>query len=87
MGQRCSLAANESSSREDGMREFQVILLAIGMGLLPQERKVEPTWLYRDVSALPEQQIDLSSESCHYTAIFGEGDAESKVPKSVARFG
>ena len=68
------------------MREFQVMLLAIGMALLPQERKVEPTWLYRDVSALPEQQIDLSSESCHYTAIFGEGDAESKVPKSVARF-
>ena len=69
------------------MREFQVMLLAIGMALLPQERKVEPTWLYRDVSALPEQQIDLSSESCHYTAILGEGDAESKVPKSVARFG
>ncbi|HEY1472143.1 MAG TPA: cupin domain-containing protein [Candidatus Acidoferrum sp.] len=74
------------------MREFQVMLLAIGMALLPQallpqERKVEPTWLYRDVAVLPERQIDLSSESCHYTAIFGEGDAESKVPKSVARFG
>jgi mannose-6-phosphate isomerase-like protein (cupin superfamily) len=69
------------------MREFQVMLLAIGMALLPEERKVEPTWLYRDVSALPEQQIDLSSESCHYTAILGEGDAESKVPRSVARFG
>lgn len=74
------------------MREFQVMVLAIGMtllpqALLPQERKVEPTWLYRDVAGLPERQIDLSSESCHYTAIFGEGDAESKVPKSVARFG
>ncbi len=69
------------------MRELQVILLAIAMGLLMQERKVEPTWLYREVSTLPEKHIDLSSESCHYTAIFGEGDAESKVPKSVARFG
>jgi mannose-6-phosphate isomerase-like protein (cupin superfamily) len=69
------------------MREFQVMLLVIGMGLLPQERKVEPTWLYRDVAALPEQQIDLSSESCHYAAIFGEGDSESKAPKSVVRFG
>jgi mannose-6-phosphate isomerase-like protein (cupin superfamily) len=69
------------------MREFQVMLLAIGMALLPQERKVEPTWLHRDVSALPEQQIDLSSGSCHYTAVFGEGDAEPKAPKSVARFG
>jgi len=69
------------------MRELHVILFAIGMGLMMQERNVEPTWLYREVSTLPEQHIDLSSESCHYTAIFGEGDAESKVPKSVARFG
>jgi mannose-6-phosphate isomerase-like protein (cupin superfamily) len=69
------------------MREFQVMLLMIGMGLLSQESKVEPTWLYRDVAALPERQIDLSSDSCHYTAIFGEGDAESKLPQNVARFG
>lgn len=69
------------------MREVHVILFAIGMGLMMQERKVEPTWLYRDVSTLAERQIDLSTESCHYTAIFGEGDAESKVPQSVARFG
>ena len=69
------------------MREFQVMLLVIGMGLLSQERRVEPTWLYRDVAALPERQIDLSSDSCHYTAIFGEGDSESKLPQNVARFG
>lgn len=69
------------------MREFPVILFAIGMGLVMQERKVEPTWLYRDVSTLAEQKVDLSSESCHYTAIFGEGDSEAKLPQSVARFG
>lgn len=69
------------------MREFNVILFAMGLGLLAQEPAVAPTWLYRDVSALPERQIDLSSKSCHYIPIFGEGDAESKVPKSVARFG
>lgn len=69
------------------MRGLHVVPLVICMGLLPQERKVEPTWLYRDVAALPERQIDVSSESCHYTAIFGEGDSESKLPQSVARFG
>ncbi len=69
------------------MRPFPVILFAIGLGLFTQDRKVEPTWLHRDVSALPERQIDLSSESCHYTPIFGEGDADPKVPKSVVRFG
>jgi mannose-6-phosphate isomerase-like protein (cupin superfamily) len=69
------------------MREFHVILFAIGIGLLTQEKTVEPTWLYRDVVSRAERQIDLSSESCHYTPIFGEGDAQSDVPKSVARFG
>jgi mannose-6-phosphate isomerase-like protein (cupin superfamily) len=69
------------------MREFPVILFAIGMGLMMQERKVEPTWLYREVPALAEQKIDLSSASCRYTAIFGEGDSEAKLPQSVARFG
>jgi mannose-6-phosphate isomerase-like protein (cupin superfamily) len=69
------------------MRKFSMIFFAMGMGLFAQERKVEPTWLHRNVSGLPERQIDLSSESCHYTPIFGEGDAEPKVPKSVVRFG
>ncbi|MGB7729740.1 MAG: cupin domain-containing protein [Candidatus Acidiferrum sp.] len=69
------------------MRHFTVMLFATGLGLFSQDRKVEPTWLHRDVTALPERQIDLSSESCHYTPIFGEGDADSKVPKSVVRFG
>ena len=69
------------------MWQFNVILFVMGLGLLTQEPTVEPTWLYRDVSALPERKIDLSSESCHYTPIFGEGDAEPTVPKSVARFG
>jgi mannose-6-phosphate isomerase-like protein (cupin superfamily) len=69
------------------MREFHVMFFAIGVALLAQERRVEPTWLYRDASALAERKIDLSSESCHYTPIFGEGDTEAEVPQSVARFG
>ena len=69
------------------MRTFPVVLLAIGAALPAQERKVEPSWLYRDVSAIREQQNDLTSDSCHYTPIFGEGDVEAQLPLSVARFG
>jgi mannose-6-phosphate isomerase-like protein (cupin superfamily) len=69
------------------MRRLIAVLLAIGPGLRAQERTVEPTWLYRDVSVLHEHEIDLTSKSCHYTPIFGEGDVESRLPLSVARFG
>lgn len=69
------------------MRKLVVMLLALVPGVLAQERKIEPTWLYRDVATLQEHKIDLSSGSCHYTAIFGEGDAESRLPVSVTRFG
>lgn len=63
------------------------VLLAIGLVLLAPERKVEPTWLHRDVSALRERHSDVTTNSCHYTPIFGEGDFEARLPQSVARFG
>jgi mannose-6-phosphate isomerase-like protein (cupin superfamily) len=69
------------------MRKLIVVLLAFAPALLAQEKKIEPTWLYRDVSVLREHPIDLTSSSCHYTPIFGEGDVESRLPKSVTRFG
>jgi len=69
------------------MQKLIVLLLALAPALLAQERKVEPTWLYRDVSTLREHHTDLTTDSCHYTPIFGEGDVESHWPLSVARFG
>jgi mannose-6-phosphate isomerase-like protein (cupin superfamily) len=69
------------------LRKLLVVLLALAPELLAQERKVEPTWLYRDTSALYEGTVDLSGGACHYLPIFGEGDRDSRVPQSVARFG
>ena len=62
-------------------------LLAAGLVVLSQEHKVQPTWLHREVSALREHRIDLSTGSCHYTPIFGEGDVEAQLPQSIGRFG
>jgi mannose-6-phosphate isomerase-like protein (cupin superfamily) len=67
------------------MQKLFAVFLAVG--LLAQEQKVDPTWLYRNVSALREYHVDVSNSSCHYTAIFGEGDSESRLPQSIARFG
>jgi mannose-6-phosphate isomerase-like protein (cupin superfamily) len=69
------------------MRKFLVMLFVIQAVLQPQAGKVEPTWLHRDVSALREHSMDLTTDSCHYIPIFGEGDVESRLPRSVARFG
>ena len=68
------------------MQKIIAMLLLIELGLA-QDRGVEPTWMYRNVSALREHHSDLSSSSCHYTPIFGEGDVESRFPQSVTRFG
>jgi mannose-6-phosphate isomerase-like protein (cupin superfamily) len=69
------------------VRKLTVVFLALAPEVLAQERRVEPTWLYRDVPALHEHPIDLSGGACHYTPIFGEGDRDSDLPQSVARFG
>jgi mannose-6-phosphate isomerase-like protein (cupin superfamily) len=55
--------------------------------MLPaQDSKVEPTWLHRYVPSLRESVSDLSSATCHYTPIFGIGDGDSRVPRTVTRF-
>jgi mannose-6-phosphate isomerase-like protein (cupin superfamily) len=54
--------------------------------LFAQERKVDPTWLHRYVPQLPDAR-NQSSPSCHYKPIFGEGDQQSALQRSVARFG
>jgi len=64
-----------------------LLLLLLAHGLPAQERKVDPTWLHRYVPELAETKGDLTSETCRYRAIFGEGDKESRVLESVARFG
>lgn len=69
------------------MRKVVVMLFVIGAVTLAQEPKIDPTWLYRNTSSLPQHQIDESTDSCHYIPIFGEGDVETRSPKSVARFG
>ena len=61
--------------------------LALSGALLVQDRTVEPTWLRRDLSTAREQKTDLTTGSCRYLPLFGEGDTESRYPLSVARFG
>jgi mannose-6-phosphate isomerase-like protein (cupin superfamily) len=63
------------------------LLVCSSCALRAQERQVDPTWLHRYVPNLRETAVALSSPTCHYTAIFGEGDADARTLRSVARFG
>jgi len=64
-----------------------MVLLMFALMLPAQERKVAPTWLRRYVPKLTERITDFSGNSCHYTPIFGEGDAQPHALQSVTRFG
>ena len=64
-----------------------LLLLALAQGLRAQEHPVDPTWLHRYVPELAETKADLSSPTCHYRPIFGEGDKDNRSLQTVARFG
>ncbi len=63
-----------------------LLLLLLSPNLPAQEWKIDPTWLHRYVPQLSETRTDLASPTCHYKAIFGEGDADDRTLQSVARF-
>lgn len=67
---------------------LSLVLLLVTAALAPaQERTVDPTWLHRSLSALKETKANLSSPTCHYKALFGIGDADNRILRSVSRFG
>jgi mannose-6-phosphate isomerase-like protein (cupin superfamily) len=51
------------------------------------ERKVDPTFLHRNLANVVEKKSDLTTATCHYKPVFGEGDPDTSVVKSVTRFG
>jgi mannose-6-phosphate isomerase-like protein (cupin superfamily) len=65
-----------------------VFLVSLNPASLPaQDRTVDPTWLHRFVPGLSETKADLSSPTCHYKPIFGAGDADNRIMRSVSHFG
>jgi len=52
-----------------------------------QERRVDPTFLHRFVPDLMEKASDLTTPTCHYKPIFGQGDPDAKILRGIARFG
>ncbi len=51
------------------------------------DRRVDPTFLYRSLAAAQEKKADLSTPTCQYKPLFGEGDSDTSVVVGVARYG
>ena len=65
---------------------FLLLFLVIAADLAAQDRKVDPTWLRRYVPNLSQQASAVSSQSCHFKPIFGEGDSAVRLLRTVTRF-
>jgi mannose-6-phosphate isomerase-like protein (cupin superfamily) len=73
--------------RNSEIQQLAFVLLAIGPGLFAQEGQVAPTWLHRYLPEIHEYRMDLTTSSCHYLPVFGEGDSAPQAAQSVVRFG
>lgn len=69
------------------MRNVLVLVFVLTLAGWTQERAVDPTWLHRYVPTLSEVKTDLTTGTCHYKPIFGEGDPDKRILRSVIRFG
>jgi mannose-6-phosphate isomerase-like protein (cupin superfamily) len=66
---------------------MRALLLLSVLPLVASERTVDPTFLHRYLPGVADWRTDMSTSTCHYKALFGEGDAQGRVPRGVARFG
>ena len=69
-----------------GMNCGILLLLLMVSNLAAQDRNVDATWLHRYLPSLSETKTDLSSGTCHYKPIFGAGDTDNRILRSVSRF-
>jgi mannose-6-phosphate isomerase-like protein (cupin superfamily) len=52
-----------------------------------QDRTIDPTFLYRNASTIEEQKSDITTTTCHYRPLFGQGDSDTSVVIGIARYG
>ncbi len=70
-----------------GLAASIIILTLTASWAAAAEREVDPTFLRRSIPAVQEKASDVATASCHYKPLFGEGDAETRIVRGVARFG
>ena len=59
-----------------------IALLAGASCALPlhaDDRQIDPTYLYRDTLTAPDKPSDITTATCHYKPLFGQGDSDTSV--------
>jgi mannose-6-phosphate isomerase-like protein (cupin superfamily) len=75
------------------IKQFSLALVALAITsaccslLRAEDRRIDPTFLYRDTSKASEKPSDLSTATCHYKPLFGQGDKDTAAVVSIARYG
>lgn len=52
-----------------------------------QEHRIAPTWLHRNLASAQESKSGITTPTCHYKPLFGEGDPDRKAVSGIARYG
>jgi mannose-6-phosphate isomerase-like protein (cupin superfamily) len=65
---------------------LMAILLLLSFAALAQ-RGIDPTFLRADLQAAGERKTDISTASCHYKPLFGEGAPNSSALVGIVRYG
>lgn len=64
-----------------------IFILFLGVTAAAADRPVDPTFLHQRLSEAAFAPADLTTSSCRYRPLFGEGRPEASIVKGVARYG
>jgi len=53
----------------------------------PAQNAIDPTFLRADLPSAHEQKSDITTATCHYKPLFGDGTAHASAAVGVSRFG
>src|SRR5262245_30446693 len=62
------------------------ILFLFARVLAADDRSVDATFLHRSIAGTSEQRAPLTTATCHVKPMFGEGDADARIARGVARY-
>jgi len=64
-----------------------LVSLAAALSVTGAERRTDPTFLRRSLREAKEVLSDVTTATCRYRPLFGEGDPDASAPRGIARFG